>query len=115
MKRVLLALVILTICASICYAQPETTLSTPFVVIEPAVKMKQVQFTIIPAENKVRAEMRFLDASSNVVQIKECEFTDSSVTNAVIQSGKVGQKYINVLMTSIHNKCKTLWGLSGTE
>lgn len=93
----------------------DTTLTSPITILSPATKIRQTNFTIIPSENKVRTQISFLDANGQEVQTKECEFTDPAVTNAVITSVKVGQKYIDVLQQAIQNKCKGLWNITGTD
>ncbi len=117
MKKIILVLVILGLMITPVWAV-ETTLTTPLVITEPATKMIQYSFTVIPSENKVRAEMQWKDASGNLLTFPckaECEFTDPAVTNAVIASGKVGQKYIDVMAAFIQTKCKGLWNITGTD
>ena len=114
MRNVTLAIMAVLIMAGSAWAI-DTALTSPLVIVEPAITMRQFSFTIIPSQNQVRAEMQFLDASGEVVKTRECEFVASIVTNAVIAEDKVGQKYIDVLMQAIHNKCKDNWSISGED
>lgn len=117
MKRLILSLVFLSLMVTPLWAI-ETILQTPLAVVESqiATKMIQYSFTVIPSENTVRASMQWKDASGNpIAYSKECEFVDPAVTNAVITSGKVGQKYIDVMAGFIQTKCKGLWNITGID
>lgn len=115
MNKIILSLVFLGLMLTPVLAV-ETVLDTPLVITAPATKMIQYSFTIIPSENKVRASMQWRDASDNPIAYeKECEFVDPAVTNALITTGKIGQKYIDVMAGFIQTKCKGLWNLTGTD
>lgn len=113
MKRTLylvlfVALLLFVVMGSMANAV-ETTLNSQFTNHKPGVSVIQYSFQIIENECEVSVKMHIQDEDGKVVSIFPCDFTDCSLTGAVIQQSKVGDKYTDVIARAIHSKCKQLF------
>ena len=117
MKKVIL-LIVFVLFASVSHSATyvETTLDAPEVVTEPVTKIRQVSFEWLA--DRFAAKFLFLDASGNTVEERYCVLTGADFDTgdaATVNAGQVGQTYKSIVQKYIQGKCKTLWGLTGTE
>lgn len=89
--------------------------TNPLVITQPAIKLIDYSIEFLP--DKIAVKFIFYDTGNNVVKeqwvtIEGNDFT--TLMDATIQSGHVGQKFSGVMFKAIRNKCKTILGITGT-
>jgi hypothetical protein len=97
--------IVLVLIASICWGMDalETTLDTPIT----TTTIKIYKVTLVPETGQFDAEYRMTD-SQGIEISKNCSFEDSNMMESVIQAGRVGDMYVDVIREAVDTKCKTI-------
>jgi hypothetical protein len=93
----------------------DINLTNPLVLKTPATRVQNYSWQMTP--ESIIANLNYYDADGKIIEQETFYITGADLVplkDAVITSGVVGQKYLDVIEKAIRNKVKSMKGWAGT-